>query len=151
MAQVAARQLAGEADAAFRGADMSTKLKLMGVDVASLGDAHCATPGSRAYVFIDERKQVYKKLVVSERRQALARRRAGRRRRRLRHLLQMMLNGIALPEQPEELILPMRVGCHVRRLGVDAAGHGADLLVQQRHARARSARPSTAAARPSAR
>ena len=38
--EVAARHLAGEADAKFRGADMSTKLKLMGVDVASIGDAH---------------------------------------------------------------------------------------------------------------
>src|SRR6185295_14367466 len=36
MAQVAARHLAGEADAKFGGADMSTKLKLMGVDVASV-------------------------------------------------------------------------------------------------------------------
>jgi nitrite reductase (NADH) large subunit len=40
MARVAARHIAGEADAAFTGADMSTKLKLMGVDVASIGDAH---------------------------------------------------------------------------------------------------------------
>ena len=28
---------------------MSTKLKLLGVDVASLGDAHAATTGARAY------------------------------------------------------------------------------------------------------
>jgi nitrite reductase (NADH) large subunit len=110
MAQVAARHLAGEMDAAFRGADMSTKLKLLGVDVASLGDAHCATPGSRAYAFVDERKELYKKLVVSA---------DGK------HVLggvlvgdagdygtwlQMMLNGMALPEQPEELILPLRSG-----------------------------------------
>jgi nitrite reductase (NADH) large subunit len=110
MAQVAARHLAGEADAAFRGADMSTKLKLLGVDVASLGDAHCATPGSRAYAFVDERKELYKKLVVSA---------DGK------HVLggvlvgdagdygtwlQMMLNGIALPDQPEEMILPLRSG-----------------------------------------
>ena len=45
---------------------MSTKLKLMGVDVASIGDAHGSTPGSRAYQFTDERKQVYKKIVVSD-------------------------------------------------------------------------------------
>ncbi len=110
MAQVAARQLAGEADAAFRGADMSTKLKLLGVDVASLGDAHCATPGSRAYAFVDERKQLYKKLVVSE---------DGKRvlggvlvgdAGDYGTWLQMMLNGISLPEQPEELLVPMRTG-----------------------------------------
>ena len=43
MAEVAARHLAGEPEAQFLGADMSTKLKLMGVDVASIGDAHGAT------------------------------------------------------------------------------------------------------------
>ncbi len=51
---------------AFAGADMSTKLKLLGVAVASIGDAHAATPGARAYSFIDERREVYKKLVVTE-------------------------------------------------------------------------------------
>jgi nitrite reductase (NADH) large subunit len=39
MARVAAKHLLGEA-AEFAGADMSTKLKLMGVDVASIGDPH---------------------------------------------------------------------------------------------------------------
>ena len=47
------------------GADMSTKLKLMGVDVASIGDAHGATAGSLNYVFSDEVAGIYKKLVVS--------------------------------------------------------------------------------------
>ncbi|MGK3811024.1 hypothetical protein ABI023_14980, partial [Enterococcus faecium] len=51
---------------AFNGADMSTKLKLMGVDVASIGDAHGKEAGSRSYQFTDERKQIYKKIVVSE-------------------------------------------------------------------------------------
>jgi nitrite reductase (NADH) large subunit len=50
----------------FAGADMSTKLKLMGVDVASIGDPHGNEPGSRSYQFTDERKQIYKKIVVSE-------------------------------------------------------------------------------------
>jgi nitrite reductase (NADH) large subunit len=39
MARVAARHLRGEAKPRS-GADMSTKLKLMGVDVASIGDPH---------------------------------------------------------------------------------------------------------------
>ena len=66
MAQAAAGQLAGRIDATFTGADMSTKLKLMGVDVASLGDAHAAEPGARCYSFVDERKQIYKKIIVSD-------------------------------------------------------------------------------------
>jgi len=67
MAEVAARNLAGE-DVQFLGADMSTKLKLMGVDVASIGDAHGATPDSLNYVFTDEATGVYKKLVVKDKR-----------------------------------------------------------------------------------
>jgi nitrite reductase (NADH) large subunit len=54
MARVAARHIAGEASAAFAGADMSTKLKLMGVDVASIGDAHGKTPHCRSFSFTDE-------------------------------------------------------------------------------------------------
>src|SRR5262245_22288106 len=42
MAEVTARHLSGEHGARFADADMSTKLKLMGVDVASIGDAHGA-------------------------------------------------------------------------------------------------------------
>ena len=38
MAEVAARNIAGESNVQFLGADLSTKLKLMGVDVASIGD-----------------------------------------------------------------------------------------------------------------
>ena len=39
MAEVVVAQLAGD-EAQFQGADMSTKLKLLGVDVGSIGDAH---------------------------------------------------------------------------------------------------------------
>ena len=73
-----------------------------------IGDAHCATPGAKAYAFIDERRQVYKKLVVE---------RDGKRvlggvlvgdAGDYGTWLQMMLNGMALPEFPEELLVPMR-------------------------------------------
>lgn len=127
MAEVAAAQIASaviassEATAAldvdapdtsprFTGADLSTRLKLLGVEVASIGDAHAATPRARCYTFIDERRQVYKKLVTDE---------EGR--RLLGGVLvgdaasfgewqQMMLSGVALPERPEELILPAAAG-----------------------------------------
>ena len=52
--------------ASFTGADMSTKLKLMGVDVASIGDAHAQTQGALVYSYQDGAKEVYKRLVVSE-------------------------------------------------------------------------------------
>ncbi len=110
MAQIVAQRVAGDTTAAFTGADMSTKLKLMGVDVASLGDAHASQPGAIAYSFVDERKQIYKKLVVSE---------DGR--RLLGGILvgasddydtwlPMMLNDIPLPDQPEQLIIPLLEG-----------------------------------------
>lgn len=54
MARIAAKHVLQEECAAFAGADMSTKLKLMGVDVASVGDAHAMTPGSLSYFYADE-------------------------------------------------------------------------------------------------
>src|SRR3954470_8501967 len=45
MAEVVVDTLVG-GEGRFEGADMSTKLKLLGVDVASFGDAHGSTPGA---------------------------------------------------------------------------------------------------------
>ena len=119
MARVTAKQLLGD-QAGFSGADMSTKLKLMGVDVASIGDAHGKTPGSRTYQFSDERKQVYKKMVVSEcGKQLLGAVMVGDA-SEYGTLLQMMLNRIELPEAPEFLILPQSDGNAKPGLGVDA-------------------------------
>ncbi len=118
MAEVAARHIAGDGGLQFLGADMSTKLKLMGVDVASIGDAHGGTPGALNYVFTDEAAGVYKKLVVSEdRRQLLGAILVGDA-AEYGTLLQRVLNLLPLPEHPEELILPMRQGSS-RGLGVD--------------------------------
>jgi nitrite reductase (NADH) large subunit len=119
MARTAARHLVGEA-AGFMGADMSTKLKLMGVDVASIGDAMGATIGSRACQFIDERKQVYKKIVVSECGKYLLGAVLVGDAAEYGTLLQMMLNRIELPKDPEFLILPQSDGKAKPGLGVDA-------------------------------
>ena len=127
MARVAARHIAGEADAAFTGADMSTKLKLMGVDVASIGDAHGKTPHSRAFQYIDERKQVYKKIVVSEDGSKLLGAVLVGNADEYGTLLQMALNGIALPEEPEFLILPSSDGKAKPGLGVEALPDGAQI------------------------
>jgi nitrite reductase (NADH) large subunit len=126
MARVTARQLLGE-QAAFSGADMSTKLKLMGVDVASIGDAHGATPGSRSYQFSDERKQVYKKLVVSECGKFLLGGVMVGDAAEYGTLLQMMLNRIELPEAPEFLILPSSDGQAKPGLGVEALPDSAQI------------------------
>ncbi|TKG64482.1 nitrite reductase large subunit NirB [Prauserella endophytica] len=65
MAEVAAATLLGK-EASFPGADTSTKLKLIGVDVASFGDAHATTEGALEVVFNDAVSGSYKKLVVSD-------------------------------------------------------------------------------------
>ncbi|MGN6218534.1 MAG: nitrite reductase large subunit NirB [Microbacterium sp.] len=70
MAEVAATRLLGldehSGEASFPGYDLSTKLKLSGVDVASFGDAFARTPGALDVVYADPVAGVYKKLVLSD-------------------------------------------------------------------------------------
>src|SRR6185436_17541146 len=64
MADVAATNLCGS-QKEFTGADLSTKLKLMGVDVASFGDYEAPPERARPLVFDDPFGGVYKKLLFS--------------------------------------------------------------------------------------
>ncbi|WP_414447718.1 nitrite reductase large subunit NirB [Burkholderia sp. 22PA0099] len=126
MARVVAAQLAG-GDGTFAGADMSTKLKLMGVDVASIGDAHAKTPGCRVVQYADGRREVYKKLVTSaDGKQLLGAVLVGDA-AEYGTLLQMMLNAIELPAEPETLILPQSDGAAKPGLGVDMLPAGAQI------------------------
>jgi nitrite reductase (NADH) large subunit len=126
MARVAAKHMLGQ-PAEFTGADMSTKLKLMGVDVASIGDPHAKEEGARSYQFTDERKQVYKKLVVSSCGKYLLGGVMVGDASEYGTLLQMMLNKMELPESPEFLILPQADGKAKAGLGVDALPAGAQI------------------------
>ncbi len=126
MARTAAKHMMGAA-AEFTGADMSTKLKLMGVDVASIGDPHATEAGSRSYQFTDERKQIYKKIVVSECGKYLLGGVMVGDASEYGSLLQMMLNRIELPEAPEFLILPQADGKAKPGLGVDALPDAAQI------------------------
>ena len=65
MAEVVAAQLTG-GTASFPEPDTATKLKLMGVDVASFGDAHAATEGALEVAVNDAVAGTYKKLVVTD-------------------------------------------------------------------------------------
>ncbi|MFK8184418.1 MAG: nitrite reductase large subunit NirB [Phormidesmis sp.] len=66
MAEVASDHLLAVTTAQqFTGADMSTKLKLLGVDVASFGDNFAKTPGAKELAVTDAVAGTYKKLVVS--------------------------------------------------------------------------------------
>jgi nitrite reductase (NADH) large subunit len=119
MAEVVADFLQAD-DTQFRGADMSTKLKLLGVDVASIGDAHGNTEGAKSYSFIDERSGIYKKIVVSENGKKLLGSVLIGDAEDYGTLLQYKLNDIDLPEHPDDLILPQRDGKASSGLGVDA-------------------------------
>lgn len=134
MARIAAKQILAEftADGSavipeFTGADMSTKLKLMGVDVASIGDPHGKEAGSRSFQFTDERKQIYKKIVVSECGKFLLGGVMVGDASEYGTLLQMMLNRIELPASPEFLILPQADGQVKVGLGVDALPDSAQI------------------------
>ena len=63
MAEVVADRLAGGDGHASPAPTLSTKLKLLGVDVASFGDASHARPGPRRSSYADPTAGVYKKLV----------------------------------------------------------------------------------------
>ncbi|HUR51855.1 MAG TPA: nitrite reductase large subunit NirB [Mycobacteriales bacterium] len=65
MAEVVVDRLLGGVGT-FEGADLSTKLKCLGIDVASFGDAFAQTPGALELVWADPVAGVYKKLVVSD-------------------------------------------------------------------------------------
>ncbi len=94
----------------FTGADMSTKLKLLGVDVASFGDAHATTDGALELVYADAVAGHYKKLVVSEDGTRLLGGILVGDASAYGVLRPMVASGIPLPENPEELILPAARG-----------------------------------------
>lgn len=118
MAQVTVDHLLGNENT-FAGADMSAKLKLMGVDVGGIGDAHGRTPGARSYVWLDEHKEVYKRLIVSPDNKTLLGAVLVGDTSDYGNLLQLVLNGIELPENPDALILPAHAGNGKPAIGVD--------------------------------
>ncbi len=105
MAEAAASQLT-ENKVSFHGADMSTKLKLLGVDVGSIGDAHGRAAGALSYVFSDEKAEIYKRINISADGTKLLGAVLVGDCGDDDTLLQYFLNGIDLPENPDALILP---------------------------------------------
>jgi len=119
MAEVAAATIAGES-LAFDGFDMSTKLKLMGVDVGSFGDAFGVTPGSRVFTVFDGHSAVYKKLVVSADKTKLLGGVLVGDASAYSQLLIHVQAEMKLPEHPEDLLFPAREGGAKSGFGVDA-------------------------------
>ncbi|MDQ6782360.1 MAG: nitrite reductase large subunit NirB [Actinomycetota bacterium] len=65
MARAVAETVCG-GDGSFAGGDTPTKLKLLGVEVASFGDAHARTPGAATITFSDDVALIHKRLVVDD-------------------------------------------------------------------------------------
>ncbi|MBD2541268.1 nitrite reductase large subunit NirB [Coleofasciculus sp. FACHB-SPT36] len=110
MASVAADILSKTATSSFTGADMSTKLKLLGVDVASFGDAFAKSPGAKEIAVTDTIQGVYKKLVLNEGGSHLLGGILVGDASAYGTLLQFVQNAIALPPHPEDLLMPPREG-----------------------------------------
>ncbi len=75
-----------------------------------MADAQGRTPGCQSYQWTDGPQQVYKKIVVSQDGKTLLGGVLVGEASDYATLLQMMLNGMALPPRPESLILPALEG-----------------------------------------
>lgn len=126
MAKVAVSHITGGAEH-FTGADMSTKLKLLGVGVASIGDAHARTPGALSYVYQDGINEVYKRLVLSPDGKKLIGAVLVGDTEIYGNLLQICLNAMDVPEAPEQLIVPASDGQPASGLGVEALPEAATI------------------------
>jgi nitrite reductase (NADH) large subunit len=109
MALTAADAIAGR-ESSFTGADTSTKLKLLGVDVASFGDAHGTAEGCLDVVYADSRSGVYKKLVVDADGRLLGGVLVGD---ADAYGTLRPLTGSVPPVSPEQLVLPAGAGAPV--------------------------------------
>ncbi|GAD02499.1 nitrite reductase large subunit NirB [Agarivorans albus] len=127
MAKVAVDHIAGEQAKEFAGADMSTKLKLMGVDVASIGDAHANTEGALSYSLSDEARQVYKKVVTNAAGDRLLGAVLVGDADDYGNWLQLFLNDMPLPVAPEYLLVPSSEEGAASAMGVDSLPDSAQI------------------------
>lgn len=109
MAEVAAAKICN-GNKTFKGFDMSTKLKLIGVDVASFGDPFTTEPDARSIVFEDSHKGIYKRINISNDGKYLLGGILIGEAEAYNMLLQTVNNKILLPPNPEDLILGSRGG-----------------------------------------
>ncbi|MHA8070088.1 nitrite reductase large subunit NirB [Aquirufa ecclesiirivi] len=109
MAEVAIATLLG-ADKQFNGFDMSTKLKLIGIDVASFGDPFASDGEVRSIVLEDRNKGIYKRVNISADGKTLLGGILIGDAEQYNMLLQTCKNQVILPPNPEDIILGSRGG-----------------------------------------
>lgn len=112
MAEVVAGRLRGSPEV-LESPDTSARLKLLGVDVASFGDAHGSTPGALELVWADQVAGVYKKLVVTD---------------DARTLLGGVLVGDASAYPSARALAGREIGCPPESLILPAAGQDGPAL-----------------------
>ncbi len=103
MAEIAAATICGE-QKSFYGFDMSTKLKLMGVDVASFGDPFICEPDARTIHLEDKHKGIYKRLNISADGKRLLGGILVGEAHSYNMLLQTVNNQLPIPEHPEIML-----------------------------------------------
>lgn len=103
----------------FTGYDMSTKLKLIGVDVASFGDPFISGKGVKTIAINDNNKGIYKRINISEDGKTLLGGILVGDAEQYNVLLQTCKNKVVLPPNPEEVILGAR-GTEENGAGVTA-------------------------------
>jgi len=104
MAEVVASGLCQQ-EKSFNGFDMSTKLKLMGVDVASFGDPFISEPHAKTIHLEDKNKGIYKRLNISNDGKRLLGGVLVGEASAYNMFLQTVNNKLPIPEHPELLLL----------------------------------------------
>lgn len=117
MARVAASTVCG-IDASFTGADMSTKLKLLGVDVASIGEVH-NVDASQVFTLSNDIEQSYQRIIVSEQGDKLLGAVLVGNVEQYSQLLQLTLNQSPLPTPPSLLLMPEALAATTQMTAVD--------------------------------
>jgi nitrite reductase (NADH) large subunit len=120
MAEIAAQRILEAGADKLGHFDMSSKLKLLGVDVASFGDAFGLEAGAHTLCLVDSVQGVYKKLVVSADKERLLGGILVGDASAYTQLLAMVQSRTRLPPDPDEMILPARAGKPRPGLGPDA-------------------------------
>jgi nitrite reductase (NADH) large subunit len=109
-----------DGDAEFTGADLSTKLKLLGVDVASFGDAHGHGPDTQSITYRDPITRVYQRLVLNADGTRIVGGMLVGDASAYHTLVQMSRGDLPTPAEPQCLIGPRVDGAPPTAMGIDA-------------------------------